>query len=422
LPIKDDGLGRFLNRKQDRMNDVASRMVVDFLIRQKMLYRDELAQIREYEQTKIPIEPTNTILHREILFPVPAEYVGALRNLDHDLMSSLTFSSHGVFGAMRTLHRLFQLEHGRISRITESIPIKRGYGELFDTDVLVGICLPSGTKNSQIIAFDINDINMQIINVTPSIDNINAFYIDRTPDKHVMTGGIDKYIFDLYNNAIEQDVALLPRDKAVMLKKRDDLSRRRLEIPNTIRADELAWLRKQTDMTDVELNKEFLLATQNGDMIAAIQWLIFGADIAAHDPKNGNTALHFAAVAGNYNLYQVLTGEDAMGAIASGPLKTLASELDTTINLRDAYEKAIENSPVCAKNHDGRRASSCIKNVKLEASTSHEKRSLEFFLKALSLEAKKSGLSANEFVDSLFESDLLAVSNVYSPRPTGQTF
>ncbi len=421
LPIKDDGLGRFLNRKQDRMNDIAMLMVANFLERQRILTQAELEQIREYERTKLPIKSTSTIPHRANLFPFPAEYVGVVQNAEYDLVSTLAFSCDGMFGAMNAIYRVFRLEHGRsaLNRALRSSQYK--YGELFDTEILVGICLPRGDYDASIIAFDIDYNEMHMIHVTPSATNIGSIFIDRTPDNHVMIGNIDQYIFDLYNNAIGQEAALLPRDKAAKRRNGDDLSRRRLKTTNNIKKLELAWLRKQTEMTDTELNREFLLAAQNGDLIAAIQWLVFGADIQATDPKTGNTALHFAAISSNFSLYRVLANDDPLGMIASDSLNILSDELDTTINLSSAFELAITNAPICAVNKEGRRASACVSNVQLNATARHEKERLDFFLKALSLEAKKSGLTAHEFVASLFENNLLAVSNVYQPPLPEQT-
>jgi hypothetical protein len=397
--LKDDGLGAFLARRQERLEDRHLREIANFLIGENYLSENDMDEIRALESIEIPITISRPQVDHLDRLPTLGEYIAIVDTVEPAEIRSIAFSRLPKTKIVKTIHRDTCLNNS----LTEYKRHWRDHalwsGKLTMSFSGAGICVVPNTQNAYIIAFTKSGKSLQF-EINLSNTGLNIGEVTRGNYLYQLTEDINEELSDLfleiknYSNIMEFHGVIAVND----LWNQYQFSKYRPLYQVFLRS--LIPIRKSKKL-EINWNREFILACQSLDLPAVVQAINFGADVLTVSERSGNSALHWAAIHGSPELYFLASGNHLS---AQPRAFEIIGNLEKETGRRfSALKRKRLNRLVLLRNAFGLLPSACIPNITLSAKSAASLNRRDFFYAMVKCEYNASKMNPSEFVDWLAE-------------------
>lgn len=405
--LKDDTLGAFIARRQDRIDDKNLINIAKFLLGHGYLDVHELQSFREIDQLKVPNFPKVESTDYLGRAPLNGEYVSLVTYHEYMAILSFKFSKQPRQNQIRVVQKDFGVFLFGIKDNDNSIMREISKGIYKQYPISHGICIFPKKGLVTIILFNEDyEVELCRIDVNDSRSEFNE--ITRKPTKFCLLANSDNKTSKLFLAATKNSPIMSSRTRIAQScsrtilnfpEKRDGYVRPLINTETNEETNSTNNFEYRAS-TQRKWDEQFINAAENLDFLSLIEAMANGANLGAKSKESGNSALHWAAIHRSRELYAIVTNCKYM---KSEILEVAFSEYIKLNDNLEPHSRVLSNAigapPIAEFNNIGLLPSSCIPNLNLDDDTALGRIANSLFLEILGIEYKHLGLKPEDFMD-----------------------
>ncbi|MBN8649243.1 MAG: hypothetical protein J0L55_14915 [Caulobacterales bacterium] len=411
--LKDDTLGAFISRRQDRIDDKNLLNIANFLLGNGYLDAHELQIFREIDQLQVPNLPKIDNTDYLSRAPLNGEYVSLVTYYGCIDILSFKFSKKPRQSQIRVVQKDFEVFLSGFETNDNSIIRQISNRHYIQYPISHGICIFPKKGLVTIILFS-EDYEVELCRIDVNSSRNEFKEITRNPSEFCLLANSDNKTSKLFLAATKNSPIISSRvhiahsysgTRLPFPEKRDRyvkpfINNETIEKTNSTNNFEGRY------STQVEWDEQFINAAKNLDFFSLIEAMGNGANLSTKSKDSGNSALHWAAIHRSRELYAIVTNFKYMQS------EILEVTLSEYFKLDDIYElnsRVLSNAngtpPIAEFNNEGLLPSNCIPYLNLDDDSALGRVAKSLFLEILSIEYKHLRLKPEDFIDLVSKND-----------------